>query len=899
MKNKIVACFFAFTIVSLCNWGCSSESGLSADYKVDEDRRMVHVFPNNVKVVLGTTDKNAKANETPKMGVKLSYDFYMDVHETTCGDFNELMELKAECENDFLPVSNVTFYDAVLYANARSKKENLDTAYSYESAVYDQNGHCINLEGYVFKAENKGYRLPTEAEWMFVAAEDWNLKKAWTADNSEFTPHEVCSLGKTAAGVCDIAGNVMEWVNDWKGLFKDTLVYDYVGAPDGSGTGERVVKGGSYRNLIQATQIYNRGEIYVVTSASKSDYLGFRLALGAIQNPTWMDNKGAVLDHKVNTLANAMTVRSKARSYKAKLFFRNDLTGNLAFIDYSNANLTVTEIKDTLDVYHPDVSPNGKWVAFCTNIEGVNGTSSLYVRNVDEPNSPAVKLNAESATIPRWRVVDGDTVIVYVTNAGDNSETADFMAKTTWQVPFSMGKFGKPEKLFDGAYHGGVSNGSEFAVSGSKLLRARLERNSSKDVLDTVWYNGEQACNVSLFRDGTNRVAFLDFAGKTGKEFVGERYGTHERLLVMDSLGTLIQSVAAPKGFSFDHTEWVAGNLVVATLSNSNGAHTKIVLVDLSDSSIVNLAEGDELWHPCLWTLQKSSVTDNVLPYSDSAALYYREGGMEYMFVLRERMEEFWKKKDSVTLVAMGSSRTMFGIHQKYMPDHVVMNFAYIGADLYDARFLIRNYVFTHAKKMKYLVLEVAPDMFFRTENFHWIPTYESNPGYAFDEKHDFWKDGIPEGFMEAVESCPTVEDRSHFLYDEEFLLKPRSWGTADIMADSILDNNNEIALALNYAIFKGLVDEANAMGVKVIAVIYPRHPEYRKTGTFGAYGPKRSTAKVVIDSVSHYNLIVMDENDWGNHDYTDKMAYDFDHLSYLGTQQFCRRLDSLIKTLK
>jgi hypothetical protein len=72
---------------------------------------------------------------------------------------------------------------------------------------------------------------------------------------------------------------------------------------------------------------------------------------------------------------------------------------------------------------------------------------------------------------------------------------------------------------------------------------------------------------------------------------------------VADSTGKLIQSVAAPKGYSFDHSEWIpsGNNLVVATLTNANGAHTKIVLVDMSDGSVVDLAEGDELWHPAFW----------------------------------------------------------------------------------------------------------------------------------------------------------------------------------------------------------------------------------------------------------------------------------------------------------
>lgn len=41
-----------------------------------------------------------------------------------------------------------------------------------------------------------------------------------------------------------------------------------------------------------------------------------------------------------------------------------------------------------------------------------------------------------------------------------------------------------------------------------------------------------------------------------------------------------------------------------------------------------------------------------------------------------------------------------------------------------------------------------------------------------------------------------------------------------------------------------------------------------------------------------------MDENKMGDHDYTDEMAQDTDHLSPLGAEKLTLRLDSLIKTL-
>lgn len=119
------------------------------------------------------------------------------------------------------------------------------------------------------------------------------------------------------------------------------------------------------------------------------------------------------------------------------------------------------------------------------------------MRKLDARGSGLVKLDVESAAIPRWRVTAaGDTVIVYVSDAGNNNDDALFSAKSAWQVPIAKGKFGMPQKLFDGVYHDGVVEG--LAVTGSSLLRARVGSR------DTVWYGGEQACNASLSKSSSS-----------------------------------------------------------------------------------------------------------------------------------------------------------------------------------------------------------------------------------------------------------------------------------------------------------------------------------------------------------------------------------------------------------
>lgn len=907
---KILA-FALLATFTLAYLGCSDffsddweeSEGHYIESENDSLKGMVKIHAKGTRTYLGIDGEMAKTNERPMMTVDFTYDFSIGRTEVTCSEYNSLTKHPLKCENSQYPMTNVTFFDAVLIANSRSKKEKFDTVYTYDKATFNVAGHCTNLENYAFHPEVNGFRLPTEAEWVLVANQGWSTKKAWNSTNSGHVLHEVCSLPVNGVAVCDMAGNAMEWVNDWLGIFQDTVLTNFAGAPDGGGIGERVVKGGYYGTSPDAMTTYSRGDVYMVSSATKAEYVGFRLAFGAIENPSWMDRSGAAKTSFTTLLAKSADIRSRTGTYKTKLVFRNDVTGNLAYVDYVSASPTVTEISDTLDSYHPDISPDGRHVAFCTGLEGIEGKSSVYVRDINSKGTNLVKLDVKSAAIPRWRVLEnGDTVIVYVTDAGNNSEESSFKKQSTWQVSFMGGKFGTPEKLFDGAYHGGVSADNRLAVTGARLLRAKIA--GSKETLmesgrDTVWYDGEQACNASLSKDGRKQTLFLDFGGKTGQKFDGSQYDVHERLLIADSSGKLIKSIAAPSGFAFDHSEWATKG-IVATLTNIDGAHKKIVYIDPESEDILELANGDELWHPAMWSKNISESEIDVLLDLDSAGIYYTQNGEDYMFVLREKMEDFWHQKDSVNVVAMGSSRTMYGIYYKEMPDWNVLNMAYPGADMYDARYLFLNYFLEHAPNIEFLVLELAPDMFFRTSAEHWIPTYMANVGFQYDAHHGFWRDGVPEGFIEAVEDSPTYANRDALPYDEDFMFPSKSWGPAELAVDSVYSIQMDSIVEISFKAYSEIVNAANDAGIKVVALIYPRHPGYKKTGSFGAYGPMRSVAKKIIDRVTtKLDVILMDENKWGDHDYTDEMAYDYDHLSVLGARQLSHRVDSLLKTLE
>ena len=906
---------FVFLVLVFIFWAaCSNSEGVSSGnsskIEVEEDSLagMLRIKAVGETVLLGTNEVTAKVNERPSMKARFDYDFSMGRTEVTCAEFNDLMTAKGlslSCEAS-VPATNITYYDAVLFANERSKSEGFDTAYTYSRAVFDSEGHCTNLEGFAYRPKEDAYRLPTEAEWILVAKANWNVSGAWTSENSDYKLHPVCEKADSSSQVCDIAGNAMEWVNDWLGKFRDTTVTNFVGAPDGGALGQRIVKGGSYRNSAESITLYSRGDVYTVTSSTRADYVGFRLAFGAIPGATWMRNDGKVASSRVVPLASSAAMRSLFQTYKAKLAFRDENSGNLAYIDYSSGNLSVHEIEDSLDVHHPEISPDGKYVAFCTGLEGVSEKSELYVRDLNATGSNLVKLEVESAAIPRWRVLEsGDTVIVYVTDAGSNKEESAFKSASTWQVPFANGKFGKPQKLFDGAYHGGISADNALAVTGAKLLRARVSGR------DTVWYGGEQACNASLAKDRSKRTLFLDFGGKTGREYAGVNYGTHERLLVVDSVGNLVQTLAAPAGYSFDHSEWVSnGNFAVATLTNANGAHTKIVLVNLTDGSLVELVEGDELWHPTLWISEIQSSADTSvgehLFEPDSAGVYFVEGQDWPHEALGYKMNLMWKYANQVEILCVGSSRTEDGIVANKIQSGFALNMGHSGNDMNASLFVAENYGVNHLKKLKTIVVSLDFDLW-RFETDYSDLIFLNTPGYIYDKNHSFWKDEDMADFSQIVEAASPFSTIAAVAYGESMgWLGNESveWGAPLVESDTNWSVTESYALDWNLDRLENFVKEMDRLQINVVGVIFPQNPRYRETGSWGRYGPQRSAAEKYIESVKALagrvsRFAVLDENRNGNHDYTDQMALNTDHLSAKGAEQLTARLDSLLKTLR
>lgn len=115
-----------------------------------------------------------------------------------------------------LPVTNVSWYDAVEFCNALSHAAELEPAYL-----------LTRTKGKITKVDwlwnSDGFRLPSEAEWeaaargrgKFVYAGSNNPDEvAWHAANSGGRAHSVGGKKPNQYGLYDMSGNVWEWVYD-------------------------------------------------------------------------------------------------------------------------------------------------------------------------------------------------------------------------------------------------------------------------------------------------------------------------------------------------------------------------------------------------------------------------------------------------------------------------------------------------------------------------------------------------------------------------------------------------------------------------------------------------------------------------------------------------------------
>jgi formylglycine-generating enzyme required for sulfatase activity len=257
------------------------------------------VGPGSLRMGAPRREQGRRANEVERL-VELTRPFYIGVKEVSNREFREFSAQHSSgiferfsLDADAQPVVQVTWEEAARYCNWLSERESLPPVYA------SQGGRMVATQPLT-----TGYRLPTEAEWAWVARYEsgpeprkypWGVGLPPAPDSGNFADADaatilanvlttfadgypvsapVGSFEPNALGVYDLGGNAAEWTHDLYAINPGTSQEsetDPAGPADGK---HHVIRGSSW----QDSSIAELRLSYRNYGSDKRADLGFRIA---------------------------------------------------------------------------------------------------------------------------------------------------------------------------------------------------------------------------------------------------------------------------------------------------------------------------------------------------------------------------------------------------------------------------------------------------------------------------------------------------------------------------------------------------------------------------------------------------------------------------------------------
>lgn len=202
----------------------------------------------------------------PVHTVNITRDYYLGKYETTQKEWTDIMGSNPSYGygvGDNYPVYNVSWYSILVYCNKRSISEGFAPCYTISGSTDPSEWGPIPAisnsppwNNVICNFSTEGYRLPTEAEWEHAARYNDGRTYPWgeTAPSNTLCNYNQnvsattvvgnYPIGNSKLGLCDLAGNVWEWVWDGYDTYPSTTQTD----PTGPTTtpNDRVLRGGNF-----------------------------------------------------------------------------------------------------------------------------------------------------------------------------------------------------------------------------------------------------------------------------------------------------------------------------------------------------------------------------------------------------------------------------------------------------------------------------------------------------------------------------------------------------------------------------------------------------------------------------------------------------------------------------